>query len=74
MNQSEFLAITCNLLGKARQKSHVEGAVDFPSYWLKNWREIFKPMTKHRNREIALDRHLKNALYFYRAITRGHNP
>ena len=44
MNQSEFIAITGYLL-KARQKSHLEGAVDFASHWLKNWREIFKPIT-----------------------------
>ena len=44
MNQSEFLAITCNLL-KAREKSRVQGAIGFrfafASHWLKNWREIF---------------------------------
>ena len=41
MNQSEFLAITCNLL-KAREKSRAQGAIgfDFASHWLKNWREI----------------------------------
>ena len=42
MNQSEFLAITCDLL-KAREKSHTQGAIGFglTSHWLKNWREIF---------------------------------
>ena len=41
MNQSEFLAITCNLL-KAREKSRVQGAIGFgfASHWLKNWHEI----------------------------------
>ena len=28
MNQSKFLAITCNLL-KTREKSHVQGAIGF---------------------------------------------
>ena len=46
MNQSEFLAITCNLL-KAREKSRVQNAIgfDFASQWLKNWMDIFKPIT-----------------------------
>ena len=37
MNQSEFLAITCNLL-KARKKSRVQVAIGFgfASNWLKN--------------------------------------
>ena len=39
MNQSEFLAITCN---KVRL---VGGA----SHWLKNWRKSFKPITKRSN-------------------------
>ena len=42
MNQSQFLAIICNLL-KAREKSRVHGAIGFgfASHWLKNWRESF---------------------------------
>ena len=41
-NQSEFLAITCNLL-KAREKSRVHGAISsgFASHCVKNWRESF---------------------------------
>ena len=41
MNQSEFLAITCNLF-KAREKLRVQGAIGFglASHWLKNWHEI----------------------------------
>ena len=37
MNQSVFLPITCSLL-KAREKSRVEGAIDFgfASHWLNN--------------------------------------
>ena len=43
MNQSQFLAITCNSL-KAREKSRVHGAIGFgsTSHWFKNWRESFK--------------------------------
>ena len=62
MNQSEFLAITCNLL-KAREKSRVQGAVcfGFASHWLKKWREIFKPITELCNCVINFDSHLKTA-------------
>ena len=47
MNQSQFLAITCNSL-EAREKSRVRGAIGFvfDSHWLKNWLESFKPITK----------------------------
>ena len=40
MNQSHFLAITCNSL-EAREKSRVHGAIGFgfASHWLKNWRD-----------------------------------
>ena len=48
MNQSQFLAITCNSL-EARKKSCVHGAIGFGSRWLKNWRESFKPITKRSN-------------------------
>ena len=69
MNQSQFLAITCNKL-KAREKSRVHGAIGFGfgfgfgSHWLKNWREPFKPITKRSNRNhvITFDSHLKTAL------------
>ena len=65
MNQSEFLAITCNSL-EAREKSRVHGAIGFgfASYWLKNWRESSKPITKRSNRNhvITFDSHLKTAL------------
>ena len=65
MNQSQFLAIICNLL-KARQKSRVHGAIgfDFASQWLKNWRESFKPIIKRSNRNhvTTFDSHLKTAL------------
>ena len=54
MNQSEFLEITRNLL-KAREKSCVQGGFSSASHWWKNWREIFKPVTKccTRNRVIT---------------------
>ena len=65
MNQSQFLAITCNSL-EAREKSRVHGAngFGFDSHWLKNWRESFKPITKRSNRNhvITFDSHLKTAL------------
>jgi len=65
MNQSQFLAITCNSL-EAREKSRVHGAIGFgcASHWLKNWRESFKPITKRSNRNhvISFDSHLKTAL------------
>ena len=46
MNQSEFLATTYNFF-KAREKSRGQAAIGFcfASHWLKNWREIFKPIT-----------------------------
>ena len=65
MNQSQFLAITCNKF-KARKKSRVHSAIGFgfASHWLKNWRESFKPITKRSNRNhvITFDSHLKTAL------------
>ena len=65
MNQSQFLAITCNSL-EARERSRVHGAIGFgfDSHWLKNWRESFKPITKcsKRNHVITFDSHLKSAL------------
>ena len=65
MNQSKFLAVTCNSL-KAREKSRVHSAIGFgfASHWLKNWRESFKPITKRSNRNhvITFDSHLKTAL------------
>ena len=65
MNQSQFLAITCNSL-EAREKSRVQGGIGFGfvSHWLKNWRESFKPITKRSNRNYVLtfDSNLKTAL------------
>ena len=65
MNQSQFLAITCNSL-EVREKSRVHGAIGFgfDSHWLKNWRESFKPITKRSNRNhvTTFDSHLKTAL------------
>ena len=42
MNQSQFLANTCNSL-KAREKSGVRGAIDFDftSHWLKKLARAF---------------------------------
>ena len=65
MNQSQFLAITCNSL-KVREKSRVHGVIGFgfASHWLKNWRESFEPITKRsiRNHGITINSHLKTAL------------
>ena len=65
MDQSQFLAITCNSL-EAREKSRVHGAIGFgfDSHWLKHWRESFKPVTKRSNRNqiITFNSHLKTAL------------
>ena len=65
MNQSEFIAITCNFL-IAREKSRLQVVIGFgfASHWLKNWREIFRPITKHSNsnREITFDSHWKTVL------------
>ena len=38
----------------------------FPSHWLINWREIFKPITTriNCNRIITFDSHLETALFF----------
>ena len=62
MNQSQFLAITCNS-PEAREISRVHGAIGFgfASHWLKNWRES---ITKRRNLNhvITFDSHLKTAL------------
>ena len=67
MNQSQFLAITCNSL-KAREKSRVHVAIGFgfTSHWLKNWREPSKPITKcsNPNHVITFDSHVKTALYY----------
>ena len=42
MNQSQFLAITCNSL-KAQEKSRVHGAIGFgfASHWLKKLARVF---------------------------------
>ena len=49
MNQSEFRVTTCNFL-EAREKSRVLAATGcgFASHWLKNWREILKPVMCRR--------------------------
>ena len=65
INQSQFLAITCNLL-EAREKSRVHSAIGFgfASHWLKNWHDSFKPITKssNRNQVITFNSQLKTAL------------
>ena len=67
MNQSQFLAITCNSL-KAREKWRVHGAIGFGFgfgfHWLKIRRESFKPITKRNdcNHVITFDSHLTTTL------------
>ena len=65
MNQSQFLAITCNS-PEARKKSRVHGVIGFgfASHCLKNWPESYKPLTKRSNCDhvITFDSHLKTAL------------
>lgn len=60
-----FLVISRNLL-KAREKWREHGVIgfDFACHWLRNWREILKPVTKrsNRNRIIIFKIHLKTAL------------
>ena len=67
MNQSEFLAIACNLL-KAREKSRVQAAtgLSFVSHLWKNCHEIFKPITErsNHNRVVIFHNHLKTALKY----------
>ena len=77
INQSQFLAITCNSL-EAREKSRVHGAsgFGFDSHWLKNWRESFKPITKRNNRNHVntFDSRVKTALtQIYWIESRGHH-
>ena len=70
MNQSQFLAISCNSL-KTREKSRSPSAIGFgfASQWLKNCRDSFKPIIKRTNRNdhvITFDSHLKTALFLAR--------
>ena len=65
VNQSQFLAITCNSL-KEREKSRVHGAIGFgfASHLVKNLRESFEPITERSNRNhvITFNSLLKTAL------------
>ena len=55
MNQSKFLAITCNSL-KARQNSHTQAAIrfSFAFHWLENWCVIFSLNAKPSNRNHVI--------------------
>ena len=63
VNQSEFFAVTCNLL-KAREKSRVQGAIGqfrFASHSLENWHEILKLITtRSGNRNRNRNRNRRN--------------
>ena len=65
MNQYKLVAIPRNLL-EAREKSRLKLAIGFgfPSRWLINWREIFKPIIRcsNFNRVITFNSRLKTAL------------
>ena len=67
MDQSEFLAITCDFL-KAREKSRVQDVTGsgFASHRLKKWQEIFQSITMHcnfnRNGVITCNSQLKTTL------------
>ena len=63
MNQSEFLAFIC-ILFKGREKLCLQGAIIFglASHWLKNWREISKPIAKRGNRSEFLSTHVRRVL------------
>lgn len=59
MNQSEVLAIACNLLKrKAREKSRVKRAIgcNFACHRLKNWRQTLYPITKRSNRNQSFEK------------------
>ena len=62
MNQSQFLAVTCNSL-EAREKSRVHDAIGFGfvSHWLKNWCESITTRS-NRNHVITFDSHLKTVI------------
>ena len=49
--------------GKSREQGGSDFGFGFASYWLKIWRDIFKPITKRSNRSrvITFDSHLKTA-------------
>ena len=58
MNQSELLAITCNLL-KAREKPRAQDTIGFgfAPHWPKKRRNIFKPITKRYNLNRVITSH-----------------
>ena len=68
MNQSEFWAITSNLL-KARDTKCVQVVRGFGFVSL-NWREIFEPITKRSdcNRLISFHSHLKPTLMWLKGL------
>ena len=64
MNQSQFLAITCNSI-KAREKSRLHGAIGFgfASHWFKNWRESFEPTAECSNPNHVITFDIRKLLY-----------
>ena len=80
MNQSEFLVISCNFPKRGKRCDWF----GFASHWLKIRRNIFKPITKHGNRDrfitfnsplkTALTRNVHFVLHEYRLITQLFYP
>ena len=70
MIQSELLAIACNVL-KVREKSLEQGAIGFgfAAHWLKNWDQIFKPISK-RSTTLWFSCLMLNQTYFYIYISK----
>lgn len=64
VNQSDVLSIlpvTCSQRGKYH--AYIVIGFGFACHWLKNWSEVFNPISKHNycNLIINFDRHLKSA-------------
>ena len=59
MNQSEFLAITCNLL-KAREKSRMQGGIDLGGFCFSLVKKLARDFLSKSISEV-----LKNALSLY---------
>mgnify|MGYP007094284305 FL=1 len=62
MNQSEFLAITCNLV-KAREKSRVQGTISLPLIGLKTGARLeLISGSSNRSRIVTFEGHFKTTL------------
>ena len=77
VNQSKLEANTCSR-HDAREDVHEQVTIGFgfTSDWLRNWREIFKPITERGNTKpkqtrVTFDTQLKTTLY--QIMTKTHN-